>query len=167
MTVSRTVRAGRSSRAAFSSVSLAGALTSGSSTGICNPPSVAGGRRAWGEKSHMSTGGSALVVAKRIAMSGDAARRSACATSRPGLATGRLFGEILGDEEACFAAAHDVKVAVAIEILHGDLHAAAHAAAVIDDVADPLHCAGPTPAVLVPIPAEPVPFPRLGAPSCP
>ncbi len=69
----------------------------------------------------MSTGGSALVVAKRIAMSGDAARRSACATSRPGLATGRLFGEILGDEEACFAAAHDVKVAVAIEILHGTM----------------------------------------------
>src|SRR5260370_2130206 len=116
MTVSRPVRTGRSSRAAFSSVSLAGALTSGSSTGIGNPPSVAGGRRAWGEKSHMSTGGSALVVAKRIAMSGDAARRSACATSRPGLATGRLIGEILGDEEACFAAVHHGKADAATHV---------------------------------------------------
>src|SRR5260370_30899932 len=114
MTVSRTVRTGRSSRTPISSVSLAswaGALTSGSSTGICNPPSVA----------------------------------------RSGLATGRLFGEILGDEEARFAAAHDVEVAIAIQILHGDLHAAAPAPALIHDVADSLGGRVPALSILVPI----------------
>src|ERR1035438_9434351 len=49
-----------------------------------------------------------------------------------------LFGQVFGDEQACFAAAHDVEVSIAIQILYRDLHAAAHAAAVVDDVADPL-----------------------------
>src|ERR1039457_2891675 len=33
-----------------------------------------------------------------------------------------LFGQVFGDEQACFAAAHDVEVSIAIQILYRDLH---------------------------------------------
>src|ERR1035437_9066491 len=65
-----------------------------------------------------------------------------------------LFGEILGEEEARLAPAHDVEVAIAIQILNYDLHAAAHAAAVVDDVADPLDGAVRALAVLIPVQFE-------------
>src|ERR1022692_2959145 len=66
----------------------------------------------------------------------------------------RLLGQILGQEQAALAAAHDVEVAVAIQIRHGNLHAAAHPAAVNDNVANPLDGAFGVLAVLIPIDAE-------------
>src|ERR1700748_3444740 len=77
-------------------------------------------------------------------------------------------GSWFGEEEAGFAAADQIEMAVVVEVCGYDLHAAAHAAAVVDHVADPFEAAvaralrsvgrGGDFAVLVPVEADGLAF---------
>src|SRR6187455_711933 len=86
-----------------------------------------------------------------------------------GLAS-RAFREVLCDEHAALPRAHKVEIAVAVEIGDRDLHAAAHTAAVVDQMADPFHlrpsgtagCGGDL-AILIPVHAERLPLARIAA----
>src|SRR6266404_1948044 len=47
-------------------------------------------------------------------------------------------GQVLDQKQLALACADDIRIAIAIDVLDRNLHAAAHASAVIDEVADPL-----------------------------
>src|SRR5260370_36163276 len=50
-------------------------------------------------------------------------------------------GEILDEEEAALPRTDETEIAVAVDVHDGNLHPATHAAAVVDQVADPLDSA--------------------------
>src|SRR5690242_17894213 len=77
--------------------------------------------------------------------------------------TSGCLRQILGNEEPCLPRGDDVAVAVAIDVFDHHLKPAAGAAAVVDDVADPVDGAVLPRAELIPVDAHRLTLARVGA----
>src|SRR5687767_9228542 len=87
-----------------------------------------------------------VILIATVREFGDVTLQTAGAPLRCGPPAWRPFAraagpprDVLDQEQPALAGAHHVEIAVAIDVDDRDLHPAAHAAAVVDKMADPLH----------------------------
>src|SRR5687768_2175835 len=71
--------------------------------------------------------------------------------------------QILGEKQSALAGANKIRVAVAIHVAHRNLHSAAHAGTVVDEVADPLLRSLFRLPVFIPVNTEWLPLSRVVA----